>query len=76
MLFVFCTCRAHNLAENESNLAENLKKLGSAEPVEAAFCKSDVDIISLVILIVPLMLRRYTQGGVPSQLANYVEWAL
>ncbi len=40
MLFVFCTYKAHNLAENKTNLAENLKKLGSAEPMEPAFCKS------------------------------------
>ena len=40
MLFVFCTCKAHNLVENTTNLAENLKKLGSAEPVEPAFGKS------------------------------------
>ena len=28
MLFVFFTCRAHNLAENKTNLVENLKNVG------------------------------------------------
>ena len=42
ILFVFCTCKAHKLAENQTNLAENQKKkkTGSAEPMEPAFCKS------------------------------------
>ena len=40
MLFVFATCRAHNLAENQTNLAGNQKEFGSTEPVEPAFFKS------------------------------------
>ena len=28
MLIVFCTCKAHNLEENQTNLAEILKKMG------------------------------------------------
>ena len=40
MLFVFCTCKAHNFAETKTNLATNLKKWGSAEPTKPAFCKS------------------------------------
>ena len=37
MLFLHCTCRAHNMAENQTNLAENLKIFISAKPVEPAF---------------------------------------
>ena len=40
MLFVFCTCRAHNLAENKTNLGVNQKKISSTEPMDPAFFKS------------------------------------
>ena len=40
-LFLICTFKDNNLAENWTNFAENLKKLGSAEPVEPAFYNSD-----------------------------------
>ena len=43
MSFKIFTWKAHNLAENQTNLTEKLKKLGSAEPVEPAFCKSVLD---------------------------------
>ena len=36
------TYKAHNLAANQTNLTEKLKKLGAAEPIEPAFCKSDL----------------------------------
>ena len=40
MLFIIWTWTAHNFPENQKIFMENLKKLGSAEPIEPAFCKS------------------------------------
>ena len=39
-LFLICTLKDKNVAENWTNLAESLKKMGSAEPVEPAFCNT------------------------------------
>ena len=50
MSVVFCTCKAHNLEENQANLAKNptkKKKLSPAEPMEPAFfCKSALYLLS------------------------------
>ena len=39
MLFIIWTWKAYNLVENQTNLTEKLKNLGSAEPIEPAFWK-------------------------------------
>ena len=52
MLFVFCTCRAHKWAENQTNVAENQKqKLVSAE---SAFCKSELPLSTSQVTKMPL----------------------
>ena len=42
MSFIISTWKAPNLAENQTNLTEKLKKMGTAEPVEPAFWKSAI----------------------------------
>ena len=39
MLFNIRTWKAHNFAENQTNLTEKLKKIGSGELLEPTFCK-------------------------------------
>ena len=42
--------KAPNLVENQTNLTKRLKKMGSEDPIETTFCKSDERHIATLIL--------------------------
>ena len=65
MLFLFCTCFAPSLGENKTSF-EKIKRLGSDEPEEPAFCKSKIDLTVIYVTIFKPIKFRFTKIGLCS----------
>ena len=67
MLFLFCTCLAHNLGGGEKTSLEEIKKrIGSEESEEPAFCKSKIDLTVMYVIIFKTIRFRLPKIGLCS----------